>query len=98
MAASDLHEWQTAMWKLDDLARLTLGPGVEHMNAALAAAGAGQTQKALTARWPGWISEIAAESAHIIGTWNPRLERQADALRAAGGQHEVYDEAKTAQD
>jgi hypothetical protein len=98
MAAENLPEWRTAMWATQDLARDVLGPALEHMNAALARLPAGQTQRRLTSRWPGWMTEIASQGDRIITTWNPRLTRAADGLAAAGGADEVYGDKRAATD
>jgi hypothetical protein len=95
MAAESLDEWRTAMWGAEDTARV-LSAALTHMNANLAAAGAGRTQTALTGRWPGWADEIADEGKRIAGRWNPRFSDQAGGLAAAGGAGEVYEDKEAA--
>ena len=95
MAAESLDEWRTAMWNIEDTAKI-LSPALAHMNANLAAAGAGRTQTRLTGRWPAWADEIAAEGKRISAKWNPRLNDQASGLAAAGGAGEVYERKEAA--
>jgi hypothetical protein len=81
--------WRIEAWDLHDGLNGTLGAALAHMDADLRAVGAGETQRAQSARWITGNTDLATEGRRLIGDHDPRLTRVSEAQARAGGVSEV---------
>ena len=97
MVAENQAVWRISSWNAHDEIAKVLRPALEHMNACLVRAKAGETQMRLAQQWPVMMTELAGQGERIIGDHDPRLTRVSEAQARAGGAREVYGDKRAAQ-
>ena len=96
MAAENHADWRISAWNAHDEIALVLAPALDHMNACLVRAKAGEAQMRLAGQWPAMVTELGTEGKKVIGDHDPRLTLVSEAQAQAGGAREVYGDKRAA--